>query len=226
MIRLLVLVLIAANLFYLGWTQWITEQEPRLVAPSASVTASASTPGAVQSPAPPPCTTIGTGYDQTRALEIEELLRGMQLLPERRDVAENVSEGWWVYVANPSAAAQARTLRAIQRAGIRDAFAMADDPQFRVSVGLFMEEDGARTRAEAVRALQLEASVSERIQQRTAVWFDLPGTSRQALNLGHLSAEGVEVQELRVEDCPARAEVPTDVAAPEDAAGPATAPQV
>jgi hypothetical protein len=225
MIRLLVLVLVAANLFYFGWTQWITEQEPRLVAPS-SVSAIASAPGVAAPPAPAPCTTVGTGHDQTRALEIEELLRGMQLLPERRDVAENVSEGWWVYVPNNSAVAQARTLRAIQRAGIRDAFAMADDPEFRVSVGLFMEEDGARTRAEAVRALQLDASVSERMQQRTAVWFDLPGTAREALDLAQLDAEGVDLQELRVEDCPAQAEVPADVAVPEDAAGPATVPQV
>src|SRR5688572_8105982 len=98
MIRILVLVLLAANLFYLGWTQWIREQEPRLVAPSSSISADSSAAGVAAPPAPAPCTTIGTGHDQTRALEIEELLRGMQLLPVRRDVAEDVSEGWWVYV--------------------------------------------------------------------------------------------------------------------------------
>jgi hypothetical protein len=130
-------------------------------------------------------------------------------------------------VATADAAAQARALRAIRGAGMRDAFAMTDDPQFRISVGLFTEEAGALARADAVRSLRLEPVVSERIQQQTSVWFDLPGSVREAVNLVRLEEEGVDVQALQVQACPS-GEAATGEAKPQDQAapGPATAPQV
>lgn len=204
MIRILVLVLLAANLLYLGWSRWIRDEAPPLVAPEA---APARTKEATQAPAPAApvsaCTTIGPVRDDTRALEIEQILGELQLSPARRTVSEEVREGWWVYVANPNAAAQGRSLRAIQGAGIGDAFSMPDDPDFRVSVGLFTEEERATSRAEAVRALRLDAVVNERMQTQQSVWFDLDGTGSSAIDLARFRAEGVEINDLRVEDCPA-----------------------
>ncbi|HWL61189.1 MAG TPA: hypothetical protein VNQ32_00145 [Steroidobacteraceae bacterium] len=223
MVRILVLVLVAANLLYFGWSQWVTEQEPRLVtpppAPAGAQAASASADSGVNR-----CTTLGPVADETRALEIEELLRDMQLVPSRRVVTSNAREGWWVYVNNASADDQARTLRAIQNAGIRDAFAMPDDPGFRVSVGLFMEEAGAIRRADAVRVLQLDARVSERMQQQTAVWFDLPGQPPAAVDMARFTAEGVDVQHLRLEACPSGADVSIDAILAPRAPGTGTAP--
>jgi hypothetical protein len=131
-------------------------------------------------------------------------------------------------VVNADAAAQGRTLRAIQNAGIRDAFAMPGDPEFRVSVGLFMEEAGATSRAEAVRALRLDAKLSERTQEQTAIWFDLPGAPRGAVNMSRLAAGGVDVQGLRLEECPAGPDVSIDAIIPGGAAaaGPESAPRV
>lgn len=206
MIRILVLVLLAANLLYLGWSRWVSDEKPRLVAPEtgaaqpAAGTSRASTAAASASG----CTTIGPVRDETRALEIEQLLVDQQLAPARRIVTEQVREGWWVYVANRDAAAQARSMRAIQGAGIRDAFAMPDDPEFRVSVGLFTDEARANTRAEAVRALRLEAVVNERMQEQPSVWFDLAAAA-QTLDLARFRAEGIDMQDLRIEDCPAGA---------------------
>jgi hypothetical protein len=219
MIRIFVLVLLAANLLYFGWSSWLRDEKPRLVAPEAGPRRERAPAPAAAVTAPPACTTLGPISDDTLALEIEELLRDMQLLPARRNVTTDVREGWWVFVSNSSAAAQARTLRAIQGAGIRDAFAMADDPEFRVSVGLFTEEERASSRAEAVRRLRLEAVVSERVQEQVSVWFDLPGTAREAVRLDRLTAEGVEIQDLRLEECPAAAQ-PGEAAPPE--AGPVT----
>lgn len=223
MVRILVLVLVAANLLYFGWTQWVTEQEPRLVAPppappGAQPAAATTDAGASR------CTTLGPVLDDTQAIVIEELLRDMQLVPSRRIVTGNAREGWWVYVNNADAAAQARTLRTIQNAGIRDAFAMPDDPGFRVSVGLFMEEAGANRRAEAVRALQLDAGVSERMQQQTAIWFDLAGQEPAAVDMARFTAEGVDAQRLRLETCPTGADVAIDAILAPGAAGTGAAP--
>ncbi len=218
MVRILVLVLVAANLLYFGWTQWVTEQEPRLVAPPPAPPGAQAASVAADAAAEQ-CTTFGPVLDETRALVIEELLRDMQLVPSRRNVTGNAREGWWVYVDNADAAAQARTLRAIQNAGIGDAFAMPDDPQFRVSVGLFMEEAGANLRAEAVRGLQLEARVSERMHEQTAIWFDLPGKAPAAVDMARFAAEGVDTQRLRLEACPPGADVPLDTILPPVTAG-------
>lgn len=219
MIRILVLVLLAANLLYLGWSRWIRDEDPQLVAPAAGPSRSQEVAQAPASATPASaCTTIGPIRDDTRALEIEQVLGELQLPSARRTVTEQVREGWWVYVANANAAAQGRSLRAIQSAGIRDAFSMPDDPDFRVSVGLFTEEGRATTRAEAVRALRLDAVVNERMQQQTSVWFDL-GAARDAVNLARFSAEGVEVQDLRIEDCPATTSAEGTPEGAADAAG-------
>jgi hypothetical protein len=204
MIRILVLVLLAANLLYLGWSRWVSDEKPRLVAPETG--AARPTAGTAQAPLPAAsasaCTTIGPVRDDTRALEIEQLLVDQQLAPARRIVTEQVREGWWVHVANPDAAAQGRSMRAIEGAGIRDAFSMPDDPQFRVSVGLFTDEARANARAEAVRALRLDAVVIERMREQPSVWFDL-ATAPGAVDLDRFRAEGIDVQDLRIEDCPA-----------------------
>lgn len=224
MVRILVLVLVAANLLYFGWTQWVREQEPRLLAPPPAPPGAHTAAAATAVVEASGCTTFGPVLDETRAIVIEELLRDMQLVPSRRIVTANAREGWWVYVNNADAAAQTRTLRAIQNAGIRDAFAMPDDPGFRVSVGLFMEEAGANRRAEAVRALQLDARVSERMQQQTATWFDLPGQAPAAVDLDRFTAEGVDVQRLRLEACPSGADVAIEAILAPGAAGTGTPP--
>lgn len=218
MIRVFVLALAAANVLFLGWSRWINAEQPRLVAPAVT----AGTPAA-PAPTPSVCTTIGPVADETRALELEQLLRDQQFTALRRSAEESVHEGWWVYVAAADAAAQARTLRRIQASGIRDAFAMPDDPQFRVSVGIFREQEGASNRAAVVRALRLEAAVEERVQQHTVTWFDLAGTAADKVDMTRLGREGVSVQALRLEACPADAAIPigaqTDRAAESPPAG-------
>lgn len=229
MIRILVLVLAAANLLYFGWAQWVRQEQPRLVAPSLESTSDAATPAAATSATQTSCTTLGPVNDEARVLEISQALDEMQIMTAQRTVTEDARDGWWVYVSNRDAASQARSLRAIQAAGIRDAFAMPDDPQFRVSVGLFTEEAGARTRAEAVRALKLDAVVSERTQQRTVTWFDMAGATGAAVDLARLAAEGIEVRDLRLAPCPDE-EIPVESILPQSAAapmaGPGAAPKV
>jgi hypothetical protein len=223
MIRILVLVLLGANLLYLGWSRWISDEAPRLVAPESVPPGTAKPRVAVTAPAPASCTSLGPIREEVRAMEIEQQLRDMQLSPSRRTVTAQVQEGWWVYVATASAVNQGRVLRTITGAGISDAFAMTEDPEFRVSVGLFSEEARANSRADAVRRLRLVPVVSERMQEQTSTWFDLANTARDRLDLGRLAAEGVELQDLRVEACPAAAAQP--ISTPESAASEPAVPE-
>ena len=222
MIRIVVLVLVAANLLFLGWSRWVRDATPRLVAPASAAMAS-TTSSAPALPAAP-CATVGPVGDEVRAMEIEQLLRDMQLVPLRRTVTADTPDGWWVHVATADPAAQARALRAIREAGINDAFAMPDDPQFRVSVGLFSQEARARNRAGAVRALQLEPVVAQRMAQETSFWFELPGTAPAAVDAARLRAEGVDTGSLRIEACEAGDDVSIEHILPPDAPAGEVAP--
>jgi len=198
MARIVVLVLVAMNLLYWSWSAWIKDEEPHLLAP---VAANAGAATAQSAAAPAPCTTIGPFEDEVRSMEVEQLLRDMQLTPSRRSITQNVREGWWVYLDNADAPAQSRALRAILAAGLRDAFALPDDPTFKVSVGIFKEEAGARSRAEAVRALGLTPVVSERTRPQTLLWFEMPGKDASAVDTARLTSEGIDMAALQVREC-------------------------
>jgi hypothetical protein len=202
MIRLFVLVLLAANVLLFAWSRWVSRDQPMLVTPPPDFVARADARFATP-PAVPACTTVGPLVDEAQAVQLEQLLRDMQLAPARRSATAQVHDGWWVYVATPDALAQARTLRAIQRAGVRDASAMPDDAEFRVSVGLFREAEGANNRAALVRELQLDAMVEERTVPQQQLWFDLPGIARERIDVARLDAGGVGLHDLRIEECPA-----------------------
>jgi hypothetical protein len=199
--RLLVVLLVAANLLYFGWSQWAAKPGPELTAVALSAPAAAKPPARL-APAPPPCATLGPFADEMAAAQAEKLLAKSGWHPQRRSATEEVNDGWWVYVRNASAAAQARTLETIRRSGLRDAFAMTDDTEFRVSVGLFSEEPRAEDRAARVQKLKLDAVVKERFKQQPATWFDLPGVAREALMAAHLDGAGLPLDVLRIESCP------------------------
>ncbi len=221
MLRIFVLVLAAANLLYFGWAHWAAEKQPVLTA-----VASAGKPGrnkaGTQQPAPP-CATLGPFHDDVLANQAEQQLIKSGWNPARRTTSEDIQDGWWVYVVNANTAAQTRTLDAIRRSGLRDAFAMTDDAEFRVSVGLFSDQKRAEERARRVRSLKLDAVVKERRKDQPVIWFDLPGMAREALGDGRLNSTGLPLDALRIEACP----VPADEVPPAGPTEPAptTAPE-
>jgi hypothetical protein len=212
MIRIVVLALLALNLLYFGWSHWVGGKGAELKAVAADP--AKARPAAPSLPAaPPPCATVGPFSDELAAMQAQQKLEAAGWGVLRRETSETTHEGWWVSVVNADAGAQARTLNAIRRAGISDAFAMPDDPEFRVSVGIFSEEDRAEDRAARVQKLKLDAVVSERSRELQVFWFDVPGVARETLSDGRLATAGIVLDKLRVESCP-----------PAAAAAPATAP--
>jgi hypothetical protein len=220
--RLLVFVLAAANLLYFGWSQWTAKPPPELTAVAITTAQGGARSGKSPAP-PPPCATLGPFADELAASQAEKLLAKSGWQPQRRAASEDVNDGWWVYVPTTSAASQARTLESIRRSGLRDAFAMTDDTEFRVSVGLFSEEPRAQDRAARVQKLKLDAVVKERYKQQAVTWFDLPGVAREALMAAHLDAAGLPLDVLRIEACPSDA-APAN-ASPPHAATSAPPPQ-
>lgn len=198
MIRLVVFGLVAANLLYFGWAALVGGDEPRLVA---------VTPGArtapLPPPPPPPCTTIGPFIGASEVLAAQQTLQAMGLEAVAREQVQQVPDGFWVTVEDlPGEAAQRRVLNAIRRAGINDAFAMREDPGFRVSVGVFRDRDRAEDRAALVRRLDIEAGVRERMREATVTWLDAPGASVETLQDGRLATAGLITEPLTIQPCP------------------------
>jgi hypothetical protein len=217
MIRIVVFVLVAANLLYFGWAHWVDRSDPALTAVAAAPRQSqlAAPP---PPPAPAPCATIGPFDSELETLAAEQKLTAAGWGLARREVTEQRREGYWVYVDTPNSTAQARTLNAIRASGMRDAFAMPDDPQFRVSVGVFQDEERAEDRASRVQKLKLDAVVKERMRDQQVIWIDVPGVARETLADGRLAATGLPLDRLRVEACPQA----TTAAAASPAATPTT----
>ncbi len=223
MIRIVVLVLAAANLLYFGWAHWVDRADPGLTA----VAATQSKPQAAAAPPPPapaPCATIGPFTTELDTLAAEQKLTAVGWGLARREVTEQQRDGYWVYVDTSDSNAQARTLNAIRASGIKDAFAMPDDRNFRVSVGIFQDEDRAEDRASRVQRLKLDAVVRERTRDQQVIWIDVPGVARETLSDGRLAATGLPLDRLRVESCPEAAPKPAqDAAASVADAAPAAA---
>lgn len=196
MIRLLVLILVALNLLLVAWVYW--GNTDRIV-----LTAATSAPAQVRpTAAPPACATIGPFTDPQLIAQLQEKLRLDALVSHPREASESRQDGWWVYVDSTDQEHQAQALSALRKADLHDAVAMPDDPQFRISVGLFSTEERAEDRATQVRRLKLDAMVAGHFKEQKVTWLDLPGVAQEALRDGRLAAAGVAMENLRLEACP------------------------
>jgi hypothetical protein len=199
MARLFALILIIGNVLYFAWSHWVDGSRAELT----SVPMTPRKPKPAAPPPPPPCATLGPFDSEATADQAQRALEsgGWGIL--RRSIATQVNDGYWVHIDNlPGAAEQARVVRAIRRANITDAFAMPDDPQFRVSVGIFSDENRAEDRAARVQRLKLDAVVSERTKDVAMFWLDVPGVAPQTLADGRLTTLGVVTDGLQIERCP------------------------
>lgn len=212
MIRIVALGLLVANVLFFGWSLMVS-------APTATLTP--VPPGKrtapLPPPPPPPCATLGSFKDEVTAEAVQRQVEKAGWGVMRREVVLQVSDGYWVYVAGlTSRSDQESVLRALKRTGMQDAFIMPDDPEHRVSVGIFNEAQGAEDRARRVRVLRLDARVMERKRATTEYWLDVPGVAARTLGDGRLVAAGVNVKDLTLEGCPPQ----------KPPAGPGTAPGV
>jgi hypothetical protein len=195
--RNLVFALLAANLLYFAWAHWGTASKPVLTEVAMRDASANANP-----PPPPPCATLGPFQDELLAGSAESQLATAGLHAQRRDGTAQVNDGWWVYVTSVDATAQKRSLDALRRAGHRDAFAMPNDPEFRVSVGVFSDEKRAEEQAAKVRGLNLAPVIEERHKEQPEIWFDVPGLAREALGDGRVNNLDLPLLDLRIESCP------------------------
>ena len=152
------------------------------------------------------CVSIGPFNDLAQAARSAALLRERGFSPQQRAEPGETWEGYWVSVGDlRTSADESKLLNALDRAGIRDARVMPDEPGGRrVSVGLFSERERADKRAQAVKRIGYTAEVTERTQPGTVYWVDMEvsASERSVPTEGLLSLENARSR-LEVRVCPA-----------------------
>ena len=176
--RTVFLLLLFANLAFLGWTYYarsVGSQGERMVAQQldpekirlvtrdeATQLARGRLPGCVEwGPLAP--------ADVARA---QEALNGIVPGAKIEQISRSEPSGWWVYVP-PLASRQAANQRVaeLRRAGVTDLFVIPDDAKLRngISLGVFRSEEAAKSHFESLRKRGVaDAVLAERVSNGRA----------------------------------------------------------
>jgi hypothetical protein len=197
-VRLLFLLLLAANLGFFAWMRFLAPPDPavdrqplarqldaqdlRIVGARELARAPSPPPAPPKpvAPAPEParlaCLEWGSfnPADATRAAQrLEPLALGARLAQYRGEE----TAGWWVHMPpQGNRAAALRKAAELKRLGVDDYFILQDaSPQrWALSLGVFSTEDAAKAHLEALRAKGVRTAIIERRDTRVPrVWFQV-----------------------------------------------------
>lgn len=221
--RLLFLLLLAANLALFAWSQYYapadasTDPEPqrrqlspekiRLLEGKELKSLASTRPAAPAAPAagaPPAACLEWGGFAVAEAPKAEQALAPLALKERLSQRRSEETAGWWVFIPPQSNRAGALKKTAELKAlGIDDYFILQDEGKMRwaVSLGVFSSEEAARARLEALRAKGVRSAQSgERGTQVSKVWFQLRAPDAALQARFRESAQGFPGTEVR--DCP------------------------
>ncbi len=217
--RILFLLLLAANLALFAWSQYYAsadagaDPEParRQLNPEKirllegkELKSLAATP-----PAPRPaaegaaCIEWG-GFATAEAPKAEQALAPLALGARLAQRRSEETAGWWVFIPPQAnrAAAQKKTAE-LKALGVDDFFILQDEgPQrWAVSLGVFSSEEAARKRLEDLRARGVRsAQTGARGTQVAKIWFQLRGAEPALIASFRETAQGFPGTDVK--DCP------------------------
>jgi SPOR domain len=197
-VRLLFLLLLAANLGFFAWMRFLASADPavdrqplsrelepqklRIVTERELARAPAAAPAKPKPAAPPPepapiaCVEWGSfsPADASHAAQrLEPLALGARLAQYRGE--ETAS--WWVYMApQGSRAAALRKAAELKKLGVEDYFILQEAGPMRwsLSLGVFSTEQAAQAHLQALRAKKVRSAVIGRRETRVPkVWFQV-----------------------------------------------------
>jgi hypothetical protein len=221
-VRLLFLLLLAANLGFFAWTRFLAPPDPavdrqplarqlephRLRIVGGRELAKAATPKPA-SPAPEPariaCLEWGSfsPADATRAAQrLDPLALGARLAQYRGEE----TAGWWVHMPPQGSRANAlRKAAELRKLGVEDYFILQDPGPTRwaLSLGVFSTEDAAKSHLQALREKGVRTAVIDPRETRVPkVWFQVRDV--EAPLQGRLQAIAQEFEGATLHECAQR----------------------
>ena len=223
--RALFLLLLLANLLFLGWVTWVEPQAPpagaatpsapdshsihllREAAPAASA-APSGTAAPVAPDAAATCLSAGPFLERVQAEAAARHLSGLGFKSRLRAATEAVKVGQWVHVPNLATPEDARNaLSALKAVGLMDAEVVHDGtPGTTISIGVFGEPARAAAAVATARTAGFTAEVSDRTRPADVWWLDVDRQENGGLpTLEALGVTRSTEPPLELRACPAPA---------------------
>lgn len=201
--RGIALLLIVANLGYLGWAALIDapaqpqiaentdlSQSPRLeLATERAQSTTGKKPAlrvAVAKPSATPtesasiaalqkCTSVGPFQDLPTVVEASAVLKGAGYESRQRLEQGELWVGYWVSIAGFAAHEQAeRAIAQLKDKSITDAYILpGTDPPNVISLGVFKEHERAQRRMNEAKTLGFDAQIADRTRTGSVYWIDV-----------------------------------------------------
>lgn len=155
------------------------------------------------------CMRVGPFGSSGAADAVASRLRSLGYAPRKQSGSGQISAGFWVYLPPyPTHAAAEATAQQLKDKGVEDLFIVggSDNPNA-ISLGLFSTLERAQNRAEAIRKLGFEPTVTERYREGTVYWLRYREPEDQTLDIDSLGVmPGVDepLRREKAEDCPAQ----------------------
>jgi hypothetical protein len=202
--RLLFLLLLAANLAFFAWARFLAAPDPAVdrqpqsqqldpaklrIVPEAELAkappaAPAPAPAPTVKPKPPPapepiaCLEWGS-FSPADATRAEQRLVPLELGARLAQYRGEETAGWWVYLPPQGNRAGAlRKAAELKKLGVQDYFVVQEEGRMRwaVSLGVFRAEEAAKAYLDALRRKGVKSALTgERETRVPKVWFQVRG---------------------------------------------------
>ncbi|MET0657142.1 MAG: SPOR domain-containing protein [Steroidobacteraceae bacterium] len=221
--RSLCLLLILGNVLYLIWAQFIDLDFSSYSVPVANgaltrnialasetnrlePTAPADVPAAPPSSASGECVSVGPFSTLSESTRAAATLSAAGFNSKQRIEQGELWAGYWVYVPDlgvPGAAESA--IRQLRERGVVDVFVLPGESAPVLSLGVFVDIDRARRRAQIAQELGLRVRMVDRKRTGSIYWIDAtPTQPGQTLDPSMFPPEPGKIVRIELQPCPQR----------------------
>jgi hypothetical protein len=151
------------------------------------------------------CSSVGPFADLGQASQAQATLRSMGFEPRQRVEQGELWTGYWVSVRDLATRdAAENALKTLNANGITDVYLMpGSDPPNVLSLGVFSDYQRAQRRSEEVKAIGLNAQISDRKRAGSVFWIDVdlkePG---QSIDTSLFQVGQSRILRLELRGCP------------------------
>jgi hypothetical protein len=151
------------------------------------------------------CSSVGPFADLGQASQAQATLRSMGFQPRQRVEQGELWAGYWVSVRDlVTREAAEDALKTLNANGITDVYLMpGSEPPNVLSLGVFSDYQRAQRRSEEVKAIGLNAQISDRKRAGSVFWIDVdlkePG---QAIDTSLFQVGQSRILRLELRGCP------------------------
>jgi hypothetical protein len=218
--RSLCLLLILLNVFYFIWAQFIDlDFTSYAVSPGGSTDtrsivlanelARLPEPTATEQTALPSssagdCVSVGPFTSLSETTRAAATLSAAGFTSKQRVEQGEIWAGYWVYVPDMGESALAeRTIRQLRERGITDVVLLPGEPSPVLSLGVFVDVDRARRRAQTAQELGLKVRMMDRKRRGSVYWIDAtPTHDGQTLDPAMFPPEPGKIVRIELQPCP------------------------